>query len=163
MKRLILFILAVMLCMPAMAVSSKNEINLIWMNENQQQIKSTVIDAKSYQLVPTLNTLVDIWLQRDGATTGEVSTYIILALIHHQELMLSMLVENEKSFIYWLSEFQGIVFTDFSGDSFDELQSLHNQLSASMAECIKKCDSNLAINAKKILNKLNETEVRAVD
>lgn len=159
----IIFLLLALYSLFTQAASLKNEINLSWMANNFQQIEKTLSSRESYELIPVINTLSEIWYRRDGAITGEVSTPIILALIFHPELMLPMLADRPDSFDRWLSQFNGIVFTDYSGDSFDELKLLHKQLTESMSNFAKSCDPHLTPYANKILQQLKITEVRVVD
>lgn len=159
----IIFLLLFIYPLFTQAASLKNEINLAWMANNFQQIEKTVSGNKSYELIAVINTLADIWYHRDGATTGEVSIPIIHALISHPELMLPMLADKPDSFDLWLSQFNGIIFTDFSGNSFNELKLLHEQLTESMFNFSKSCDPNLMPHAGKILKQLKITEVKRID
>ncbi len=159
----IIFFLFFLCSLPAQAVSIKNEINLTWMADNFQQVEKTVSGNRSYELIPVINTLSEIWHRRDGATTGEVSTLIIRALIFHPELMLPMLADKPDSFERWLSQFNGIIFTDYSGDTFDELKLLHKQLTESMLNVSNSCDSGLTHYANRILKQLTITEIKRID
>ena len=118
------------------ASATKNDTNLIWLDQNLPRITETVTDEITFELIPVLNTLASIWLKRDGGTTAEVSLPIMSALIKHPNLMLPMLTEDTKSFERWLKQFNGIVFTSFSGDSKEKLEKIHTELEKSMFECL---------------------------
>lgn len=155
-------LLLLMYCFSAQATSLKNEINLSWLSEHIEDVEKNLSNHNTYQLIPVINLLSDIWYNRDGATTGEVSIPIIKALIFHPELMLPMLIEKTDSFERWLLQFNGIVFTDFSGDNAEDLKLLHKKLTESMSNFIAHCDVELKPYAHKILKQLEITEVRVI-
>ncbi|QFU06880.1 hypothetical protein FIU82_17945 (plasmid) [Pseudoalteromonas sp. THAF3] len=159
----IIFLVFSIFSLSAHATSLKNENNLSWLLNNYDKVEETVSRDKSYELIPVTNTLVEIWYHRDGATTAEVSIPIIMALIHHPDIMLPMLADNPDSFDRWLSQFNGIVFMDFSGESFDELTSLKVQLAESMSSFSQRSDHQLKPFVNKLLKQLEVTEVRTVN
>ena len=142
---------------------SKIDMQRSWMMDNWESIETTVSQSKSYELIPVLSTLSDLWYRRDGAMTGEISGFLIKALIYHPDLMLPMLVEKKDSFNRWLSAFNGIVFTDYAGNQFHELKQLHKEFTEAMTEYHKTCSDELKPYVQKILDQLKVTKVRVVD
>ena len=143
--------------------AAKNDTNLIWFDQYLPRITETVTGEITFELIPILNTLTEIWLKRDGGTTAEVSLPIMSALIKHPKLMLPMLTEDSKSFERWLKQFNGIVFTDFSGDRKDQLERMHSELEKSMIECLTRCDKELIPFAEQIVEQLKNTMITVVD
>jgi len=161
--RIIIFLLLAILTFSAQSKPSRNEVNLNWMLNNYSEIEKNISTKQPTVLIPILNTLTDIWVHRDGATTTEVSPLIIEALIYKPKLMLSMLADKPDSFDRWLTQFSGQIFRDFSGKDFDELVLLHKQLNTSMLDFSKNGVAELKPYADKIIQQLKVTKVSKVD
>jgi len=138
--RCLIIIVMLLAVNPAFATGSKNRINLDWLHENYSDIEILVQKkGENSSLIPVLNTLGEIWYKRDGGSTGEISPLLAKALITNPDLMLSVLADYPESFSQWLSQLQGILFTDFTGTQFNELKKLHSRLYKAMQD-IQKSD-----------------------
>lgn len=148
---------------PLFAKTSLNTINLDWLQNNYSDIETIVKNKNSVYFVPVLNTLGDIWYKRDGATTGEISPLLAKSLIANPDLMLYIFAEHPDSFSKWLSQLQGTLFTDITGEKYNELKILHLELYKSMNKYIKTGNKDLVPFSKRIIEKLKDIEVRVVD
>ena len=116
------------------ATSIPANLQLDWMQNHYTAIDHHLATASKDDVIPEITTLIAIWKKRDGAVSGEVSPLLITALTHHTEITLTMLASSPVSYEKWLGELEGIVFTDLSGDQFEQLtvmkQSLTHALTA---------------------------------
>lgn len=148
---------------PIFASSSINLSNLNWLHDNYSEIEKVVSNNDSPFFVPVINTLSDIWYKRDGATTGEISPLLAYALISKPELVLCTLSQYPESFQKWLSQLQGTLFTDVTGEQSGELKKIHIELQASMDSYTKTGKVNLIPFSKQISEQLKLIEIRIVD
>lgn len=148
---------------PIFAKTSLNTINLDWLQNNYSDIETIVKNKNSVYFVPVLNTLGDIWYKRDGATTGEISPLLAKSLIANPDLMLYIFAEHPDSFSKWLSQLQGTLFTDITGENYNKLKILHLELYKSMNSYIKTGNKDLVPFSKRIIEKLKVIKVRVVD
>lgn len=77
--------------------------------------------------------------------------------------MLYIFAEHPDSFSKWLSQLQGTLFTDITGEKYNELKILHLELYKSMNKYIKTGNKDLVPFSKRIIEKLKDIEVRVVD
>lgn len=146
------------------ASTPRTEINLQWMKNNYSIIQQKLRHDDSILVVPTINTLGEIWLHRDGAVSGEVSSLLLVALTHHTHISLAVLSSEPDSFLKWLNELQGIVFTDFNGGDVE-------QLSQTKEDVVRALNSYMNSNpqvmlvpyGKSLLERLEEITIRSVD
>lgn len=148
---------------PMFASSSINLTNLTWLHNNYSEIEKVVNNNDSPYFVPVINTLSDIWYKRDGATTGEISPLLAYALISKPELVLCTLAQHPESFKKWLSQLQGTLFTDVTGEQSDELKKIHSNLQISMDNYTETGKAYLIPFSKQISEQLKLIEVRIVD
>lgn len=132
-----------------------------WMNENYETIEANLYDRNSAVFFPTVSTLVDIWSQRDGALSGEVSPLILVALQVDPETTLSLLAKNYSSFEKWLNELEGMVFTDHTGVQKDELEQLRVSTLSSLNAYSEV--GEMALLSRLLADKLMTIEVRVID
>ncbi len=147
-----------------MASDPRTELNLDWMKSNYSLIQKNLIKDSSSLVIPTVNTLGEIWLQRDGAVSGEVSPLLLVSLTHHTHITLVVLSSEPNSFFKWLDELQGIVFTDFNGGEVE-------QLSQTKDDLVRALDLYMSSNPQEklvpygesLLQRLEEISIRTVD
>lgn len=162
MKRLLLAILFLASCSTS-ASTYKNEANLSWLHENYKSILIEVSKTNSPHQLPIINTIGEVWKRRDGGTSGEVSPLIATALINAPSLMLSVFEENPDSFKKWLNELESPLFTDFTGEGYEELTALHKELLEAMTIYIQIGDARLTPFAESLVDELKSISVRVVD
>lgn len=161
-KKLFLFVF-IIVTMPILAATPRTILNHKWMNDNYQSIESTLNNGEEVSVIPVINTLVEIWLNRDGAVSGEVSPLIVLALINNAEPTLILLSENPDSFNRWLNELDGMVFTDHTGTEFEKLNNLKYQAIESMRAYSKYGRAELVLFAHQLIEQLESISVQTVD
>ncbi|MGY0614863.1 hypothetical protein [Vibrio sp. FJH11] len=146
------------------ASTPRTEINLQWMKSNYSIIQQKLRHDDSILVVPTINTLGEIWIHRDGAVSGEVSSLLLVALTHHTHISLAVLSSEPDSFLKWLNELQGIVFTDFNGGEVEQLSQTKEDVVRALSSYM---NSNpqvmLAPYGKSLLERLEEITIRSVD
>lgn len=162
MKKLLMAVLFLASCSTS-ATTYKNEANLTWLHENYRFIRVEVSKANSSHQLPIINTIGEIWKRRDGGTSGEVSPLIAKALISSPSLMLSVFEENPDSFKTWLNELESPLFTDFTGEGYDELIALHKELLEAMTIYTQTGDTRLTPFAEQLVDELKGISVRVVD
>lgn len=134
-----------------------------WMNDNYEVIETNLYESDASVVVPTLNTLIDLWLTRDGSISGEVSPLIAVGLKVHPELTLQMLSVNKPSFERWLDELDGMVFTDHSGHQIEQLEKLRIDLIHSLQEYSLEGSTSLTPMSQRLIEKLNSIEIRVIE
>ncbi len=147
-----------------MALDLRTELNLNWMKSNYSLIQEHLIKDSSSLVIPTVNTLGEIWLRRDGAVSGEVSPLLLVSLTHHTHITLVVLSSEPDSFFKWLDELQGIVFTDFNGGEVE-------QLSQTKDDLVRALDLYMSSNPQEklvpyvesLLQRLEGISIRTVD
>ncbi len=162
MRIFISILLFILLASPPTIAQSDNY-NLIWMQKNHTQISNLLESKAPLSTTPTINTLYDIWVNRDGAVSGEVSPLILAALNNHTEHTLHYLSINNLSFEKWLSELEGIVFTDFSGDTISELKALKHKTIKTLETYLAQDDALYTENGNTLLITLRAIKVRSVN
>ncbi|MGR5284237.1 hypothetical protein ACP3V5_02875 [Vibrio maritimus] len=163
MIRRIAFLGLILISLLSEAKEQRLNMSLEWFHANYHQIENVLSQKSSFELVPIASTLTEIWLRRDGGLTAEVSQPIVVALIYHPNVMLPMLVEHPKSFSRWLDDLDGVVFTDYSGEQYEELTHLHLSLEQSMENYISSGDLPYKAEAQEILEIVKATKVREID
>jgi hypothetical protein len=148
---------------PIFSSPSINVTNLTWLHDNYPEIEDVVNNKESSYFIPVINTLNDIWIKRDGATTGEISPLLAYALISNPELVLCVLSQQPDSFTKWLSQLQGTLFTDVTGEKSDELKIILSDLQSSMSNYSKTGKKILTPFSKQLGEQLKLIEVRVVD
>ncbi|KLV05523.1 hypothetical protein ABT56_11170 [Photobacterium aquae] len=139
-------------------------LNLEWMKENHRLIEMDLKNRKTNEIIKDLNTLTNIWIERDGAVSGEVSPLLIIAIEKHTDFTLSILSSHPRSFNKWLNELEGIVFTDFNGDQKEKLLKMKKSLSDSLVIYLQSEPSeSLKPFALELLKKTNEISVSQIN
>lgn len=163
MSKFLFFIFINLFSSQLFANDLKLEQNHHWMNKNYDTIIQVISSDDELLVVPIINTLSDLWSQRDGALSGEVSPLVIEALINEPEITLIALSSDSESFKKWLGEIQGMAFTGQSIDDVEYLTEMKKRLNVSLVEYISHGDSNLILYADMLIDKLDEISIRIVD
>ncbi|MDO6775804.1 hypothetical protein Q4591_10580 [Shewanella sp. 3_MG-2023] len=163
MIRILLFTALFAISLPVYSADTMHDENLNWFNNNYVQIENVLAQDADLSLVPYLNTLIVMWTKRDGAMTGEISPLLAVSLINHPELTLRAFAEHPKSYERWLTQLQGTLFTDFSGNDHKSLKKLHCDLSSAMENYSQYGDESLIPLAMNLLESLKAIEIRVVD
>ncbi|EGQ8019947.1 hypothetical protein KIN38_22030 [Vibrio sp. B511a] len=66
----ILILIFLMFSSSVIASTPRTELNLLWMKNNYFLIQEHLESDESKIVVPTINTLGEIWVHRDGAVSG---------------------------------------------------------------------------------------------
>lgn len=147
----------------AFSTTYQNEINLAWFHENHEYISIAIDSGEFTPLVPIVNTIGEIWKKRDGGISGEVSPVIAKLLVKEPELMLSVFEANPEHFSRWLNELQSPLFTDFTGNEYESLVTLHHDLLGMMLKYSKDGNPRLVPFSRRLVEKLKVIDVRVVD
>ncbi|HHF2856172.1 hypothetical protein MTR11_09020 [Vibrio sp. CCB-PB317] len=141
------------------------EVSLLhnWMIENYKSIESNLEKKGGSKIVPTLFSLVEIWKRRDGAISGEVSPLLLVALKVEPQNTLLLLSENPESFDKWLSELEGMVFTDHTGNEANRLEKLRVDVLATMKSYSIKQPDKLKLMADALVERLEVIKVSVID
>ncbi|EOW0838804.1 hypothetical protein ACWONU_003628 [Vibrio parahaemolyticus] len=146
------------------ASTLRTEINLQWMKSNYPRIQKQLRGDDLILVVPTINTLGEIWLHRDGAVSGEVSPLLLVALTHHTHVTLAVLSSEPDSFSKWLNELQGIVFTDFNGGDVEQLSQTKEDVVRALNLYMNSTPQTaLAPYGKNLLERIQKVSIRSVD
>ncbi|CAE6903702.1 hypothetical protein ACOMICROBIO_LMKGKHOH_02243 [Vibrio sp. B1FIG11] len=160
----IVILIFLMFSSSVIASTPRTELNLLWMKNNYFVIQEHLESDESKIVVPTINTLGEIWVHRDGAVSGEVSLLLLVALTHHTYITLAVLSSEPDSFSKWLNELQGIVFTDFNGGEVEQLSHAKEDLVRALSLYM---NSNpqvaLAPYGESLLERLEGISIRSVD
>jgi hypothetical protein len=140
-----------------------SEANLIWFHANYIEIVDIVEGSNNSLTLPVINTIGSIWVKRDGGTSGEISTLIAKALISRPDLMLSLFEVHAEEFEVWLEELESPLFTDFTGNDYEKLKTLHDELLNRMIEYSRDGDSRLIPFSLRLAEELKSIQVRIVD
>jgi len=162
-KKQLILLLFLMVVTPAFALPAKVKLNHTWMNDNYQSIELQLQGGEDFLAIPLINTLVEIWLKRDGAISGEVSPLIVVALVNNAEPTLILLSEHPESFEKWLNELEGMVFTDHVGTESGKLKKLKYNAVESMRGYSVSGRPELVVYAEQLILRLESISVRAVD
>ncbi|MGR5150172.1 hypothetical protein ACQKP8_26950 [Photobacterium alginatilyticum] len=161
-KRQLVMFVFLMIAMPVLAVTPRMKLNHSWMNDNYQSIESILKHGEELSVIPVLNTLIDIWLNRDGGVSGEVTPLIVIALINNAEPTLILLSEHPDSFERWLNELDGMVFTDHAGTESEKLNKIKYHVLESMEAYSKNGRQELTIYAEQLIERIEHISVRTV-
>ncbi|CCN68935.1 hypothetical protein [Vibrio nigripulchritudo] len=143
---------------------SFEEKKAIWMSSNQPSIEHHLSHGDESVTLPIVNTLISIWIERDGATSSEISPILARSIINEPKLTFLSFNEHKESYQNWLGELQGALFTDYEGNQSEELQSLHEELLTSLEEYIdSEPDLELKDLALALQRRLEKLSVRVVD
>lgn len=139
------------------------EVNMAWLSKHHNSAEQALSSVKDANFLPTLNTAVAIWLHRDGALTGEISPYLIKAIIADPELTLMALNDAPESFNKWLKQLQGQVFTVVEVSQIEPLTDLKSELESALVAYIMEPKATQIEPAKRMLEKVQEATVYMVD
>ncbi len=160
----IAYLTLLILSTSVIASNPRTELNLEWMKSNHSLIQEHLIRDSSSLVIPTVNTLGEIWLHRDGAVSGEVSPLLLVSLTHHTHITLVVLSSEPDSFWKWLEELQGIVFTDFNGEEVEQLSQTKDELVRALASYMSSNpQEKLVPYGESLLQRLEEISIRTVD
>lgn len=162
---MIRYLLALVVLFNAFTVSASSltEANMDWLTQHHTQLEETLSSTDKKDFIPSLNTVLFLWVHRDGGITGEVSPYIIRAIITAPELVLGELGTHPESYSRWLTQLQGQVFTAIYPEQLEQLVDLKQKLSSVLSEYIQLPDSKAKTPAKRLLQQLETINVYVVD
>ncbi|WP_417552528.1 hypothetical protein [Marinomonas fungiae] len=162
---MIRYLLALLVVLNAFTVSASSltEANMDWLTQHHKQLEETLSSTDKQDFIPSLNTVLSLWVHRDGGITGEVSPYIIRAIITAPELVLGELETHPESYTRWLTQLQGQVFTAIYPEQLEQLNALKQKVSSVLSDYIQLPDSQAKKTAKRLLRELETITVYVVD
>jgi hypothetical protein len=144
------------------AVSGElTKMNGDWLLANESKIEMMLKSQDDIEVMPIINTLGSIWINRDGALGSEVSPYIAQSLIHKPTNMLAWFGAHPDSLDAWLKNLESNLLTNYNGSAeyTDFLNNLKSGLVLSMAKYEGK-DKQMATDIGRIVA---ATEIREID
>jgi predicted PurR-regulated permease PerM len=170
MKRLAILIAAVCVLLAVAsgihATESLVTVNYQWYLNNYDSVQETIQKGDEREVVPIINTIGAIWRDRDGAIFIEVAPAIAQALLYVPKWMLLWFQANQTQFDAWIETLPYALLTDYVGqtDSVAKLKQLRQRLiSALSGYSGTEIDRNLKAMADRLIERLQTTEVRAID
>ncbi|EGR0111181.1 hypothetical protein OC508_20070 [Vibrio vulnificus] len=164
MFRKVLILSLLLFSSSAISSLSRVDLNLRWMKDNYTVIEEILSGDYSHMVIPTVNTLGEIWFHRDGGVSGEVSPLLVIGLTHHTSITLAVLSSKPDSFSKWLNELQGIVFTDFNGGEVERLTQSHEELVRALRTYLaSNPQEDFAHYGQILLERVEVISVRSVD
>ncbi|OAN11382.1 hypothetical protein A3K86_20775 [Photobacterium jeanii] len=149
---------------PTNSVEIRTAINLSWFSGNYQHIETSLLTQDTDSVLPLINTLGEIWLQRDGAISGEVSPLLAQAIIMHPEVTLAVLSSHPNSYQKWVErELNGMLFTAQTDKEKLELEMLQGSLAGALADYIPTANTQLKPYAQSLLTAVEASNIRIVD
>ncbi len=88
-----------------------------WYHDNKDKIIYSIKDT-TVNSGPTLDTLINIWKNRDGVIGAEVTQYFVLALINKPNQIIKLFTKYPKSFDEWVDEIPSNILTDYGDDPY---------------------------------------------
>lgn len=155
--------LIILFYIPVSIFSQNNiKVDYEWYISNSSRIENTIkdINVNSEHMI---DTLVNIWKNRDGAIGLEVSEYIVLGLIHKPNETLKVFASYPKSFKDWVNDIPENVLTDY-GKGSGSIKNERELIICSLNKYkVSKKENRYKKMADKIIHKLNNTKLRVIE
>ena len=138
-------------------------LNLQWMYDNYEYALQVLKSSNEKEVIPVINIVGEIWKRRDGAVFIEVSDLIGYALLNHTDKILLWFKANPNDFEAWKEKMPIALFTDWSGEQFEELKILKKNLILVLDEFTLKSNSDeLTDMANSLSVILKDSNVRSI-
>lgn len=136
-----------------------------WLEQNRAKVLELFKIGDSKKCQAAVRKLVDAWVNRDGAIWLEISDFFEVALIHNPHLIIEAFSHDESLLQSWLERIDGQLFTDFLGGQVAKLERNKSLMIISLTEYINRDDKSEKYKAtgQRILNKIQESEIREID
>ena len=136
-------------------------LNAKWLHQNESIIAQNLQTRTDVAAMPIINTLGEIWQNRDGALGSEVSPQIANALIYKANNMLAWFQKHPEALKSWAQEIPYSLLTNYSGEP--EYSAYLKQLKAQLTSSMSSYNGLFNAEASYILSIISKAQVREID
>jgi HEPN domain-containing protein len=135
-----------------------------WLQVNRKEALRELTGENKNLIEKIISHLWDAWLHRDGAISGEISTFFEACLKSNPQPILEMFYKDKTQFELWLNQLSTQMFTDYIGGRKSNLEDLKADILINLKRYIKQAaNKEYKDMATTIKDKIERITIREVD